>query len=525
MKRPPNVLLIFTDQQRWDTLAAYGNKVIRTPNLDQIAREGAVFENAITPCPICMPARACTVSGYTAGKIGILDNYYPQNIDPRDTLATQLSRAGYYTQAIGKMHFSNRPYEETYGMNGMILSEETRGVRFSESVDDIQYDDYDRFLIENKMWGWDKPPEIGYNEIKPLINHLPKEFHVTQWCGDLTVDWLKRKRPKDKPFFLWTSFVKPHVPYDCPEHLQELYSEEEMPQPWVSGKDGTSKNPYFHQYRETKEFNLYSETASRRARAYYYANITFIDEQVGRILNTLREEGLAENTLVIFTSDHGDLMGDHGLWYKSFGYEGSIHVPLLMWWPGIIAPGTRCAEITSLLDLFPTIAGCAGIESCGERPGNNLIEYISGNSQKTCDLGISEIFSPPNYMLHIRTKEWKYLFYQNGGFAELYNLKNDPHELVDLADDFKYRKIKEELIDAAVEWLIKYGNPDYALDKNRKLRVEPFRNISEIQYRPFSRMPWEYRIPPATLPAGRRGWFWENTGGDWSTLVELVRKK
>lgn len=523
MTKKTNILIITTDQQRWDTMGAYGNNIIKTPNLDKLAQGGAVFENAITPCPMCLPARTSLISGFSASKIGALDNAYPKNIDNKDTLPVMLSNLGYQSQAIGKMHFSNKPHGEYYGMDNMLLSEEMRGVRFSEKTSDIVYDEYDKYLIDKSMWGWEKPPEIGYNEIKPLINYLPKENHITQWCGDKTIDWLKNDRAKDKPFFLWSSFVKPHVPYDCPQHLVGLYNEEEMLEPWVSDKDGTHKNPHFAQYRKVKEFDLYSDTAMKRARAHYYANITFIDEQIGAIVQTLKDEGLYDKTLIIFTSDHGDLMGDHGLWYKGFGYEGSIHIPMIMHLPGVIKAGTRCSEITSLLDIFPTVSATVGIDLDNNRPGNNLFDLINDDNKKSCDFGVSEIFMPPNYMLHVRTKEWKYLFYQNGGYEELYNLKDDPHELTDLAENKKYSHIKKELADAAVEWILKYGNPEYSLDNNNNLRVEPYSDYTEQQYRPYSRMPWDYRPPAVNLPTNEQGWFWNKSRKDWSYLVELAR--
>ena len=519
MINKPNILIITTDQQRWDTMEAYGNSVIKTPNLNMLAQGGAVFENAITPCPMCMPARTCLMTGYSASKLGVLDNYYPENIDNRDTLAAKLSEAGYRTQAVGKMHFSNKPYDESYGMGNMILSEEMRGVRFAEIIQDIIFDDYDRFLIKQGMWGWEKPTEIGYNEIKPLINYLPKEYHITQWCGDETVNWLKNTLGR-QTFLPLVFLCKTSCPIRLSSTSTGSYSEESMPEPWISDRDGTAKT-LFAQYRKMKEFDLYSDLAAKRARAYYYANITFIDEQIGRIIDTLKEEGLYENTLIIFTSDHGDLMGDHGLWYKTFGYEGSIRIPLILHHPGMIKPETRCKEIATLMDIMPTVASLTGINIGSNRPGDNLFDLISGT--KSCDFAVSEIFTPPNYMIHVRTKEWKYLFYQNGGYEELYNLKEDPHELVDLADENAYAGIKKDLYYAAIEWVLKYGNPGYALDENKKLRALPFHSYTEQQYRPFSRMPWDYRIPPLALPMEKRGWFWNQKRKDWSYFVELSK--
>ncbi len=159
MQPPPHILLLFTDQQRWDAMGAYGNPVIHTPNMDRLAQEGVLFENAITPCPICVPARACAMTGQAAGKIGILDNNAmfsdasaQSQYDRRDTIPVLLSKNGYFTQAIGKMHFT--PDGESYGFDNMVLSEEMRSTRFAKSAEEQWFDDYDKFLIDNAMWGW-----------------------------------------------------------------------------------------------------------------------------------------------------------------------------------------------------------------------------------------------------------------------------------------------------------------------------------------------------------------------------------
>ena len=513
MKDKPNILMIFTDQQRWDTLAAYGNTTIHTPNLDRLAQQGAVFETAITPCPLCMPARACVMTGLTASRLGSLENVYPKHVDPTETIAGVLKGQGYHCQAIGKMHFSDTPYAETYGMDEMILSEETRGVRLATDEAGIVLDDYDRFLSSKSFWGWDKPTEIGYNEIKPLLNPLPKASHVTQWCGDQSVTWLKNGRPKDKPFFLWTSFVKPHVPYDCSQHLVDLYDPSTLEKPWLSSEDGTERNPYFASYRKGKEFDLYSEVAAERAKAYYYANITFIDEQVGRILDALDEEGLSESTMVIFTSDHGDLLGDHGLWYKCFGFEGSLRVPLLMRWPNHIQPQTRCSEIASLLDLFPTLLSSAGVDYAQyNRPGNDLISLISKEEEQ--DFAISEVMFPPYTMNHIRTKRYKYLFYQNGGYEQLFDLQEDPHELKDISTNPESQSIRNSLKGRLENWIRIHGDGSYALDDEGKLKTRPYQEHQESKDYPFSRMPWDSRVPPV-LTEKKKTLFFKNDSQDW----------
>lgn len=509
MQDKPNILMIFTDQQRWDTLKAYGNQKIHTPNLDRLASEGVVFETAVTPCPLCMPARASVMTGKTSSALQCMENSYPKSVDNRETIAGLLAESGYHCQAIGKMHFSNTPYEETYGMHHMILSEETRGVRTAKDTADIVLDDYDKFLSERKLWGWDKPTEIGYNEIKPLVAPLPKETHVTQWCGDQTVSWLKDGRPKDKPFFLWSSFVKPHVPYDCPQHLFDMYDPAQMDDPWVSDEDGCSLNPYFASYRKAKEFDLYSEEAGRMAKAYYYANITFIDEQVGRILDALDEQGLTDSTLVIFSSDHGDLLGDHQLWYKCFGFEGSLRVPLLMRWPRHLHAGSRYAGLSSLLDLFPTILDAAGLAyHYADRPGISLLGMLQGMNEH--ERIFSEVMDSPYTMIHVRSTQYKYLFYQNGGYEQLFDLEQDPKELHDLAKDPKYTDICQSLKSWAESYIAQYGNPILHLDGNGNLRSEPYQGHTESIQRPFSRMPWDSRFP-----AGAHTIFFTGNRRDW----------
>lgn len=397
----------------------------------------------------------------------------------------------------------------------MILSEETRGVRTAATRDSIVFDDYDRYLMEHHLWGWDKPTEIGYNEIKPVTNPLPKEHHVTQWCGRTTVEWLKTKRAKDKPFFLWTSFVKPHVPYDCPAHLTDLYDWRDMPE----AAPGISGNPYMDSYIEGKEFDLYSEVARKKAIANYYANITFIDEQIGHILQTLQEEALSDSTVVIFTSDHGDMLGDHGLWYKCFGYEGSMHVPLLMRWPNHIQSGERCCEIVSLLDLFPTLLEIAGVDSTTRgRNGHDLVRILS--KEESSDFAFSEVMFPPEYMCHVRTKRWKYLFYQNGGYEELFDLSVDPQESMNLACDPRYLETRKVLKRKAEEWIQMNGDTCRVLDERGNLRVAPFSPYHECSAKPFSRMPWDLRVPPSMLPASQvKDIFWKHPKSDWSEFI------
>jgi hypothetical protein len=397
----------------------------------------------------------------------------------------------------------------------MLLSEETRGVRFTDDPERLVLDEYDRYLIERKLWGWEKPPEIGYNEIKPLVNPLPKEHHVTQWCGDRAVEWLSGERPSDRPFFLWVSFVKPHVPYDCPEHLVDLYDESLIPEPWVSSLDGSYKNPYLVRYREQKEFDLYSRKPSGGRRPTTTPNITFIDEQVGRILDALDAQGLTESTLVVFTSDHGDLMGDHDLWYKSFGYEGSIRVPMLVRQPGRVkreAAAANWSAIWTSCPRSPTPRGSIGPTTAGHEPvrlpGRKrglrfpaLRDHVPARVHGPRAHQGMEIPVPPERRLRGALRP-----------------PLGPQELVDLSGEKDHAPVLAELRRKA-----RRGSSPTATrirpGRSGRTRAEPFRTFFEPAGRPFSRMPWDLRLPPSRLPEKQRGWFWAGGGADWSRFI------
>lgn len=513
--------MIFTDQQRFDALGAAGNPLVKTPNLDRLAKEGCMYTNCMTPSPLCQPARAVVTSGIAASRLGCLENNDPKCIDRENALPALLHKAGYYAMAVGKMHFSNKPYEEDYGMDRMILSEETRGVRFTKDPEDVVFDDYDRFLMGNHFWGWDKPTEIGYNEIKPLLNPLPSQYHVTRWCGDESIGFIESRKDNPQPFFLWASFVKPHVPYDCPRHLEGLYDPETMPEPWTSSEDGTTGNPLLSDYRKANEFDLYSRHARDLSLSYYFANITFVDEQIGRILEALDRSGKADNTLILFSSDHGDLMGDHGLFYKCFGFEGSMHVPLIMKWPSHIAKGSVRNDVVSLFDIYPTLLSVAGIPiPSDDMPGRNILQCTHQE-----DFAFSEVLYPPKYLCHVRTKEWKYLFYQNGGTEALYHILDDPKELKDLSKDPGYQDRLEYLRGQAENWIRRYGNREGILDDAGHFITHPF-VPEKPSVSPFSRMPWDYRVPPCLVERPKlKKTFWKGLSEDWSDHIRKDEKE
>ena len=515
----PNILFITTDQQRWDALGCAGNAVVRTPNIDRLAAEGTRFTQAVTPCPICIPARVSMMTGRMSGAYGVIENYQTRSA-PDTTLPRALADAGYHTRAIGTMNFV--PSTETYGFHEMTLCEETGWVRSPTIHPDgrIRFDDYDRYLHERGLWGWDKPVQIGYNEIKPALNPLPLEHHVTTWCGDRAVEYLQEI---DQRFFLFLSFTKPHPPYDAPQGCEGWYDPDTIPSPAKRDRDLATKHPDLEPYRKQHEFHLYSDEAARTALAYYYANITLIDRQIGRVLDTLEARGLLDDTLILFTSDHGDLMGDHGLWFKALCYEGAVRVPLILREAaGRGESGGRVTDqLVGLIDILPTFLSAAGCDVSPDLPGLDLAAAARRPGTDRPFMAVEvECMNGP--MQALRCAEWKYIHYESGDFEELYHLASDPCEFENLAPDPAHRdtvlRFRRELAD----YLDRYSTPALSLSGG-DLRARPHTPLSPTPGpMPYSQMPWMLRAPPAALDDQEQiGWWWaKREPKDWTCMLD-----
>ena len=271
--------------------------------------------------------------------------------------------------------------------------------------------------------------------------------------------------------------------------------------------------------RQANQWDLYSEHAERLARAYYYANISFIDEQIGRILATARETGALDNALVVFTSDHGELLGDHWLWAKSQAYEGALRVPLVVWGPQWIAGGGRCEAPVSLLDVFPTVwqrlarAG-AGVGVLAERPGRDLVALAAGaragaevdDAPQCIELGAA-----PRRLLAIRTRAWKYAWHENGAFEELFDLVNDPGELLNLAADGGYAGEKGALQEQLRSWIHQHSDPARAFAADGGFPRADFRpHVGSRGPLTNDQPPWRLGVPPACLPSEQVPWWWRS---------------
>jgi len=350
----PNILFIFTDQQRADAIHAAGNPVIRTPHLDRLVREGVLFRSAYTPSPVCVPARCSLVCGQYPHKTGCADNGDPMPED-RPTFMQVLSEAGYRTHGIGKMHFSPDP-QALRGFETREHQEELRGR--------VEDDDYLKFL-QKEGYGhvYDPFGQRGEMYYIPQPAQMPARLHGTHWVGNRAVEFIRKADPS-RPFCLFASFIHPHPPFSPPTPWNKLYRGPLMPlpkRPDNSEALQTFMNRFQNRYKYRD--NGIDNNLLRVMKAYYYACISFIDFQIGRMLEALAETRRLDNTLILFASDHGEFLGDYNCFGKRSMLDAAARIPMIARYSERFAQGQICDVPASLVDVMPTLLAAAGIDT------------------------------------------------------------------------------------------------------------------------------------------------------------------
>jgi len=417
----PNFLLITTDQQRFDTIHALGNRHIYTPHLNWLTDEGVAFTRCYSDSPVCMAARATIMTGthgYTNGLTGNNNDVVPMRTRP--TLPGVLTANGYQTRAQGKMHF--HPIRANYGFEHMELP-----LDFYRSLAGGPYSP--------------KSHGVGENEIEPVISTVDETHSATYWTVKRSIDFLET-RDDTRPFFLWTSFAKPHPPLDPCLNYWTLYQNRDLPAPlradWSSPPESAPQGFYSHSYMLNNGYRMSDEQMADVKRAYY-ACITQIDYSLGLLFARMREMNLLENTWIIFTADHGDMLGDHGMTAKGVFFEGSAHIPMIVrppvapWTTGELQ-GKRCGSLVTLADVMPTILNIAGIESGGfenggiATDGTNMLDLVGATAEDRVFYG-----NCGNEFLSVMKNGLKYMWARRGGDELLFDTALDPHELRDLS--------------------------------------------------------------------------------------------
>lgn len=433
-----------TDQQRPDSLGCYGDTFASTPNLARLAKEGAVFDNCYVQNPLCCPSRYSLLTGRYPHSHRVRANWYAPR-EGEKSFAHQLSRGGYNTAAIGKMHLT--PWYDSFGFDGRIIAESKFHIDCP--------DDYEHFLNahgKSRKELYDFESTTYLNQCTAIQSKLPQEQHIDSFVGRSVCEYLKHV---SEPFCVMGSFPSPHNPYDPPVPYESLFMDKELPPVNMLEGEVARKPREGYEYINsciphwpvrTDEF---TDEQIHRIKAYYYSLNTLVDDWIGKIIETLAEQGFDNNTIIIYTSDHGDLLGDHGLIFKQVFYEQSVKVPLIIHAPSYIEPQRR-SEMVELIDLYNTICGAAGVWEGEGVQGRSLLPLLKGETAYHREAAFSESF----FGKMIRYGMYKMVYYAGKPYGELYNLEEDPFEQENLWDKLEGSAIKRELKDRLLEWMV-----------------------------------------------------------------------
>ena len=426
-----NVLFLICDQFRFDCIAALGNPVIRTPNLDRLVRRGVSYTEAYSTCPVCVAARYTIMTGCEPARTGCYSNEpptgmpdQPQSIAERcgPYLAEVMQKAGYRTFGIGKFHTKPDCYEPL-GFETHLHTEElwqTPQIKDKDAYAGMIRREHPEYAHIDQLHG-----ERTNMYYVPQMSPLPAELTVESFVADKAVEQLRVE--DERPYFGYVSFVGPHPPCAPPAPFHLLYDPDVMPDAYR----GEAETDHMDEQIPFMNYLIWADDMSgfmvRNLRSRYYAEITYIDQCIGRILDAVEARPDADNTLICFFSDHGDHLGDHNAWQKESFFEQACKIPFLLSAPGLLPADVRSDRLVCLSDLFAIATSAAG--HCEKRDG---VDVLAGERRETV-WGVYGRPGTPRFKIMLRQGDYKYIYLANGGREQLFCLRDDPKELRNLA--------------------------------------------------------------------------------------------
>ena len=471
MERRPNILWICTDQQRYDTIGALSNQHVSTPHIDQLTRRGTAFLRAYCQSPICTPSRASFLTGMLPSAVRVNRNGNPVFPDFPPLISRRLADVGYSCGLVGKLHLTS-----AYGRTEARADDGYNSWHYSHAPRDDWASGHDY-----ADWVREKGAILG--ELVKDVRGVPAELHQTTWCAEKTIGFMRANR--ERVWFASVNLYDPHPPFNPPQAYRELFDAAAVNSPLFRASDlaqqakladidfqSRARHPHCLDINspilpQSPQHSLVeAETAGARDAqtliAAYYAMIKLIDDQVGRILAALDDSGQREDTLIIFSSDHGEMLGDHGLIQKGCRfYEGLVRVPLIMSWGEMFAQGLRSRALVELTDIVPTLLEACGMKIPPYLTGESLLPILKGEAK------------PDQHRAYVRSEyidaldlpggsvatmhfdgRYKFIRYHDHNCGELYDLQSDPGEFNDLWESSAHQGLKMELalrsLDAAV---------------------------------------------------------------------------
>ena len=456
----PNIIFIITDQQRFDTIRAHGFPHVDTPNIDRLSSEGVTFTNCHVSAPSCAPSRASLFTGYYPHTTGIL-----RNADQwRHSWIEDLNESGYKCINIGKMH--TYPYHTPLGFHERYVVENKD--RYLEER--YYFDEWDkamhaRGLVKQQRELYRELPDYD-KSLGAFDWELPEDMHSDVFVGDLATWWLKSKPKPDEPLFMEIGFPGPHPPYDPTNEEAEKYLDRELPLIPVEQEELDSQPQAYKQMRvhnvEVDHDSVVhmlapTEEQRHRQRAYYLANVTMIDQKVGEIMEALEEGGYLDNSIVIFTSDHGDCLTDHGHSQKWTMYDTITRIPMIVWGPKFFKGGKTVNGLCQQMDIGPAILELAEAKIEPTMEARSILPAIKGDDWVPREYVYAEhgrdgILQGTEFMSMVRSTDWKLVHFIDHSDGQLFDMRNDPDELKNLWDSPDHADKKRELLDQLMNW-------------------------------------------------------------------------
>jgi len=439
-KEKPNILWICTDQQRWNTIGALGNSYVHTPNIDKLVENGVAFNRAYCQSPVCTPSRSSFLTGMYPSTLHNSINggdHWPVTAPP--LITKTLDENGYVCGLSGKLHLSAA----------------------DNRVEKRPDDGYREFYWSHHPWdswpeghdyiNWLEVQGLSYDSMYDKHGYIPAEFHQTKWCTDRAIEFIKGN--KELPWLFSLNIFDPHNPYDPPKKYLDRYNVDEMPGPCFKPSDIEFQKKLDFAYFQTESQDPDNFNA-RLLQAQYWAMVDQIDDNLGRLFQVLKDLGEWDNTIIIFTSDHGDMVGDHGFQKKGCRfYDGLVRVPLIFHWPKGYAQDIKSEALVELVDIYPTLMEAAGLPVGEKIQGRSLTSILEGNADPNQHRQYvrSEYYDaldkePADFATMIQDDRYKLVVYHGYEPGELYDMKEDPCEFNNLWDDPEYAAVKAKLI-------------------------------------------------------------------------------
>lgn len=473
MKKQPNILWICTDQQRFDTLGCYGNSHVNTPNIDRLAARGVQFQNSFCQSPICSPSRASFLTGRYPRTTRVRQN--GQSIPGDEILVTRLlSEAGYICGLSGKLHIS--------ACNPSVCS--GTEPRIQDGYDEFHWSHHHKpDWPTNEYTQWLEEQGIQYqteasDESDYVEYGMKAEYHQTTWCAEKASTFIRANASFSNPWLFSVNIFDPHHPFDPPVELFKKYMDisDEIPLPSYTQGELETKSVFqtidhkgAYGTQGNYPFDAMNENDHKALRAAYWAMIELIDQQVGRLLDVLDETGELENTIVIFMSDHGEMLGDHGIYLKGpYFYEPAIRVPLVISWPGVVQQGVVKDALVELVDLAPTLLDASGISKHEGMQGSSLWTLLTGEKSEDehrdnvyCEYYNTQTWhtNPAANATMVRGKRYKLSYFHGLNTAELYDLVTDPNETSNLWNVGGYEAIKLDMMEQLADRMAWTNDP------------------------------------------------------------------